>query len=411
VAGGWWAAADASSAEPETANAIRSHAAGLYAAALDGLTDPLDIEIAKKRSADAVLPTSAGLDRLPKGYAARCDPERRAALVESGGGSKESEAAVDAALKWLINHQLPDGGWSIDLAACPNCNGKCSNSGRNGDDRSAATALALLPFLGRGYTHKDGPYKRELEKGIGFLAALAARGNGKTYDRGTMYSQGLAGIALAEAYGMTKDRRLGPPTQLALNYIMEAQDPRSGSWGYAPKQTGDTSITGWNLVALLTGADAKLQANPAVVTKVSQFLDAVQLEGGAAYCYRADFRRITSGPTAIGLLCRLRLGWKADHPGIKQGAAAIAARGPSRDIYRDYYANQVMYRVGGQTWADWNRKLHDAVVRGQDKAGHQAGSWYDSLTEGMSDDVGGRLFCTSLAALVLENYYRSPPER
>ena len=51
------------------------------------------------------------------------------AQTAGGGGNPQSEAAVEAALKWFVQHQLPDGGWSLDLVSCPACKGQCSHSG------------------------------------------------------------------------------------------------------------------------------------------------------------------------------------------------------------------------------------------------------------------------------------------
>jgi hypothetical protein len=416
LAGRWWDLAEKEELEATAAAAIRGHSAALYAVCLEGLTDPLDLAIARKRAGDA-KPTGkpkaggeVGGGRGKNAYPERGDPARRAELLEAGGGNDQSEAAVDAALKWIIAHQLPDGGWSFNNRACPDCQGQCGDSGNSDNDRCAATAMGLLPLLGRGYTHKEGPYAKEVERGLGFLSTLVLQGDGKAYGReGSLYSQGVAGMALAEAYAMTRDPRLKPPAQLALNFIMTAQDPNGGGWRYMPKQPGDTSASGWNLVALRIGADGGLQVNPAVVANMGRFLDSVQENGGAAYGYTSPGDGL--GTTAVGLLCRLHLGWKPDNPAIVQGAADLASRTSVRDIYHVFYANQVLYRVGGEGWKTWNRTIRDTLVQGQDKVGHQSGSWYDAISAGHGPFAGGRLYCTSLAALVLENYYRNPPAK
>ena len=75
-----------------------------------------------------------------------------AKLAIAGGGGGDTEQAVDRSLKWIAIHQLPDGGWSFDMKDCPSCGGKCSGSGGSrAKDRTGATAMALLPFLGRGH--------------------------------------------------------------------------------------------------------------------------------------------------------------------------------------------------------------------------------------------------------------------
>ncbi len=98
--------------------------------------------------------------------------ENRTKLALSRGGSQASEQAVEAALVWLTAHQHQDGGWSMMLAD-PNgpCNGKCRHSTIEILDakRFAATGLALLTYLGAGYTHRDGMYRDQVYRGLMFL--------------------------------------------------------------------------------------------------------------------------------------------------------------------------------------------------------------------------------------------------
>jgi hypothetical protein len=345
------------------------------------------------------------------GLGGRADPKMRQQLLQTGGGSAQSEAAVEASLKWFIQHQMPDGGWSFDLKACPSCQGQCSHGGDKdrGADRCGATAMALLPFLGRGYTHKEGPYKKQLEAGIGFLAGMSVQGQGKCYGKGgTMYSQGLAGIVLSESYAMTRDKRLAVPAQAALNFIMNGQDPNGGGWRYAPKQPGDTSAVGWQLMALKSGNMAFLQVNPLTIRKAIAFLDSVQSDDGAQYGYD-DKSSPAPARSAVGLLCRMYLGWKKDHPALQRGVDKIAKVGPNTDLYYDYYATQILHHVEGQRWVDWNNKMRDMLVNSQSKKGHEAGSWYDGVDGGHGAHVAGRVYCTALSTMILEVYYRHLP--
>lgn len=334
-----------------------------------------------------------------------------AALAAAQGGGKDTEAAVDRALRWFARHQLPDGGWSFDFRQCPSCQGRCSHSGDKAlsEDRCAATSLALLPFLGRGYTHRDGPYKKEIENGIAFLAELAIKGKGKVYGRGgNLYSQGLAGIALSESYAMTQDSRLGMPAQLAINFIMESQDPVGGGWRYAPRQPGDTSAVGWCLMALKSGDMAHLKVNRLSVTKTIEFLDAVQSDGGAAYGYTDNAR---SSPTlsAVGLLLRMYLGWKRDNPALQRGVKKLADAGPTGNLYHDYYATQLMHHMEGPIWAAWNAKMKKSLLEKQETKGHETGSWFQGVNGGHGPERAGRIYTTSLSTMILEVYYRHQP--
>ncbi len=333
-----------------------------------------------------------------------------AKLAAAGGGGADTEQAVDRALKWLVAHQLPDGGWSFDLTQAPSCMGRCSHSGvSRATDRSGATSMALLPFLARGYTHKDGPYKQTVEKGIAFLAQMAVNGKGRAYEgRGDMYSQGLAGITLSECYAMSQDSRLAAPTQLVLNYIMEAQDPIGGGWRYRPRQPGDTSVVGWQIMALKSGNMARLHVNPLTVKKAVEFLDSVESKEGAAYGYLDNS---TSRPSlnAVGLLCRMYLGWKKENPALLAGIDAIAKRGPTKDLYYDYYATQVLHHVEGEEWISWNKKMKELLLPSQSTKDHETGSWFEGFENGHATEAAGRLYCTSMATMILEVYYRHLP--
>src|SRR5262249_61380987 len=94
-------------------------------------------------------------------------PGRRGQLVGTGGGTPASEAAVERGLKWLLAHQRDDGSWRFSFEAAP-CEGQCRNGGVE-TSTTAATAMALLPFYGAGYTHVEGPYKDEVNRRLDYL--------------------------------------------------------------------------------------------------------------------------------------------------------------------------------------------------------------------------------------------------
>jgi hypothetical protein len=206
---------------------------------------------------------------------------------------------------------------------------------------------------------------------------------------------------------MTQDQRLAMPAQLAVNYIMASQDPVGGGWGYGYRSPGDTSILGWNLMGLKSGHMAFLQVDPMSVKRAVAFLDSVQTDEGSGYGY--------SGPgnspplTAAGLLCRMYLGWKKDHPALNRGLDRLAKMGPNHNLYYDYYGTQVMHHVEGDRWVAWNSKMRDMLVKAQAKQGHEQGSWYEGFEAGHGPEVGGRIYTTSLATMILEVYYRHLP--
>jgi hypothetical protein len=348
----------------------------------------------------------------------------RSAAVRRSGGNASSEAAVEAALKWLADHQNRNGSWSWGYTPGDRCNG----FDNPGDKKSkmGATGLALLPFLGAGYTHQEGKYKDVVKKGLRYLVGnMIVRNNmGKLFEENGaghehMYCHGIAACALAEAYGMTQDRKLKAPAQFAINYIVAAQHPENGGWLYTPRAGGDTSVVGWQVMALKSAVLSYLQVPAPVKALSNRWLDIVQWDQppgqygiGAAYGYRRPGDRPkASACSAIGLLCRMYLGAKADDPGLQLGVKNISQKGPERNgMYYNYYASMLMYQADGpdgDMWKAWNLKMRDQLINRQVKAGKDKGSWY--FTDGHSGQAGGRVYSTAMAAMTLEVYYRYMP--
>ena len=328
----------------------------------------------------------------------------RSGLLASRGGNDRSEAAVERGLRWLRAHQNADGSWHCDHTKGP-CQGLCRNPGTD-TTTTGSTALVLLAFLGAGYTHVDGEYQDTVKRGLYYLQTKALiTKHGADLQDGTLYGQGIATIALCEAYAMTGDKALRDLAQQAVHFIVYAQDVRGGGWRYSPGQPGDTTVTGWQLMALKSAQMAGLEVPSPTIALVERFLDSVQTEEGACYGYRTtDPGRAT---TAVGLLCRMYTGWSRYHPVLGRGIAYLHQWGPSDDnMYFNYYATQVMIQSDGPHWPAWNRQMRDFLIATQAKTSHEAGSWY---FPGGYGDRGGRLYNTAMAVMTLEVYYRYMP--
>ena len=236
------------------------------------LTEPVEVEpmevaaveldVADLQSemapAAASLQTLASMTAQPMGSRSS---DMKKKLLRDYGGTPSSEAAVTEALKWFSRHQMRNGGWTYqhDLV----CKGRCKDGCDASYNKSynAATAMALLPFLGAGQTQLSGEFRQNVKLGLFFLMKNGKQGkkNGLPVldlrdGKGNMYSHGLAAIALCEAYAMTEDRALLPYAQASLNFIITAQC-NDGGWRYSPNGTGggDTSVVGWQLMALKSG--------------------------------------------------------------------------------------------------------------------------------------------------------------
>jgi len=136
----------------------------------------------------------------------------RKTLLSMYGGTSATEDAVKLGLKWLERQQGKDGSWSLRGPY---------GDGASGENRVAATAMALLAFLGDGQTHLQGDYQATVAKGIKWLVRQQDRDgffakDGQSHQR--TYAQAQSSIVVCELYGMTEDSWLRDPAQLALSF-------------------------------------------------------------------------------------------------------------------------------------------------------------------------------------------------
>lgn len=365
---------------------------------------------------EIAAPVTHSVDPMPIGrmFAGR-NPEVRSHTVVQAGGTSETEAAVARALEFLSRHQSEDGSWSLDAYdRTLDCDETCHHGIGGAHSDTAGTALALLPFLGASQTHQQGQYQDQVFRGLKWLVEHQSDNGDLRTGAGQMYCQGQAAIVLCEAYGLTRDEQLREPAQSAIRFILGAQHSEGG-WRYNPGDPGDTSVVGWQMMALKSGQMAYLYVPAKAFELAGGFLDRVQADKlGGRYSYQPG-GGATPAMTAEALLCRQYLGWPKDHPGLRNGVDYLVKdclpKADAPNIYYWYYATQVMHHVGGRPWERWNAAMRDVALEMQRTTGHAAGSW-DPAGSGMGGgfaDRGGRIYMTSLATCILEVYYRHMP--
>ncbi|MFZ5832896.1 MAG: hypothetical protein ACOY3P_22645 [Planctomycetota bacterium] len=381
------------------------------------------------------LPTRAGgaltIDGRvmdPKDIYARRDPGRRGEAAAALGGTEGTERAVELGLEFLARMQFEDGHWAIDQLP-PGVGEGDAGLGQMRAD-TAATGLALLAYLGAGYTHVDEKHRDTVRRGILWLTRNQKR-DGDLFTGGShatwFYSHGIASIALCEAYGMTQDPMLREPARKAIDFIIVSQEPQLGGWRYAPRMESDSSVTGWQLQALRSAQMAGLEVPNTVLEKVEGWLDVAAVPDGR-YVYnplanpnrvdQREGRMPNLAMTAECMLMRLYLGRSRDDDRIRDGAAFLAlhppkngtSQAPERDCYYWYYATQTMFHMRGEYWTSWNHHMRAVLESSQVQRGTWAGSWHPN--EPVADrwaHAGGRVYVTALHLLMLEVYYRHLP--
>ena len=344
--------------------------------------------------------------------------EKKLSLLKLFGGTKQSEDAVGRGLGWLARQQQSDGRWELHRGY--------DNPGRESlRTDTGATSLALLAFLGAGYTHQAGKHQEVVRKGLSWLRKVQRR-DGNLHDweelgrQTAFYAHGQGTIVLCEAYALTADETLLQPARQALQFIYDSQHEHGG-WQYQPGAVGDLSVTGWQVMAMQSARMAGIEVPEEVLARTSLFLNSVSSEQGARYRYKATDPTSGSSPamTAEGLLCRQYLGWPQDHPGMQNGVNWLLEdhnlpqwTDGKRNVYYWYYATQVMHHMEGEAWERWNSALRDQIISNQAKNGKLGGSWHPSKPQGDDHEYGeacGRLYVTCMSILTLEVYYRHLP--
>lgn len=375
---------------------------------------------------DLTGPSSGrNLTQVPPIYRSRLDANR-SARAQRGGASAASEQAVERALDWLARHQDADGRWDGATARdedgkavddddftvhCPpgeTCFGECAYW----EADTALTGLALLSYLGAGYTQKDGKYATTVGKGLDFLLSEQKadgdlRGRSKVVG---MYCHAMATLALGEAYALSLDDRLREPAQRAVSFLVHARASDGQAWRYQPGEPiGDTSILGWVVMALKSAREIGLNipGQSDVDRGARRWLDRVASGRDHGLARYQPAEPVTPTMTAEAWVCRQFLGLGGPGPSSSEAAAYLMQHKSDKgdtNFYYWYYGTLAMYQHGGQPWSRWNGRIRDRVVNLQRSSGHQTGSWDpDDSKYGVA---GGRIYCTTLATLTLEVYYR-----
>lgn len=374
--------------------------------------------------------------RIPPTYRLR-SLARRQETARRYGGTEASERAVETSLQWLALHQNPAGYWDADgfSGMCPDgdrCTGRSGlirideenvdrqNAGLHAD--AGVTGLAILAFLGAGYTHEEGQYADQVDRALRWLVREQGA-DGFFGNRATryakMYCHAIATYAMAEALGMqtdrSNDRRLREPLTRAIAYIIDAQNKEDGGWRYIKGQRSDMSMFGWQLMALKSAEIAGIEVPIATRQRLIRFLRERSLgerKGLASYrLLPPEFPALPPTPsmTAEALFCKQMLGLNRSNPQSLEAVEYLMDRLPDRrseDLYYWYYGTLAMYQYGGSEWREWNNRLRDHLVEDQRTTGHAAGSWDPKAPWG---PYGGRVFSTALSTLCLEVYYRFLP--
>jgi hypothetical protein len=353
--------------------------------------------------------SSSSQSTVPDLYRLRFSSDRNG-VVESGGGNPDTEAAVNAALTWLVANQEADGSWSAARheggRGTPQQGQQRGDTGADAD--SGVTALAVLALLGSGHTHLEGKHRESVQHALEYLLSIqrtngSLAGDAKLF--ASMYCHGMVTLALAESLAITGDPRLKSGVERAVDFTVRAQHS-GGGWRYQPGDVGDMSQFGWQVMALKSAELAGIKTPEATRQRAARFLETVSSgRNGGLASYRAK-ERPSRTMTAEALLCRHLLEGTPRPEICREATEFLLQELPTQgtpNVYYWYYGTLALRTSAGSAWEQWNESLQKQLLTSQRSDARLAGSWDPDRTWG---GYGGRVYQTALSALCLESYYR-----
>jgi hypothetical protein len=347
----------------------------------------------------------------------------------AGGSTKATESSVMWALRWLKNHQSPDGHWDSDGFDAQCKMNRCDGPGEATYD-PGVSGLALLCFLGAGETHQSGTCRETVKNGLKYLRDVQDSEGcfGQRTSQHFLYNHACAALAMTEAYGMTGSRVFKEPAQRGIGFVLKAKNPYlAWRYSYPPDGDNDTSITGWMVMVLKSGIMSELEVEKAAIKDAVSWVDKMtepefgrtgyQQRGGPPARTNDTMAKFPADQseslTAVGVLTRIFAGHTPkDDEFIDKGAELMAKKLPKWDVdkgtidfYYWYYATLAMFQVGGDKWKKWNEAMKTAIIDHQrmEADRDERGSW--DPVDAWSPE-GGRIYSTTLNCLCMEVYYR-----
>jgi len=352
------------------------------------------------------LPFVGAIPDPPETFSQR-DPELREGVLESMGGSAETERAVKLALDWFKSHQHADGRWSgrhFD-DGCGRCGGESEI-----EADAAITSITLLCYLSAGHTHlSDGPYRELVASALKWLIDRQSP-NGDLRGGETMYSHDIATVAVCEAFAMTRDPRIGEAARRAVSFMLVAQSDSGRSGRTAQERAQSTSVLGWQVMALATAKRCGFELPENALAAPRNWLDHVSTpDARGRYAHRRGDEP-SAAMTAEAMFVQQLLGRQRIEPRMRQSAAFVLQTPPrwadGAPTYYWYYATLALFEHQGDEWRQWNERLVQELIKHQRTDGPAAGSWDP---QDYWSRLAGRIYQTAVCTLSLEVYYRYRP--
>jgi len=301
----------------------------------------------------------------------------------------------------------------------------CTGSGRDGEE-VGVTALALLALMGDGGTYSESDHTEAIHNGIAWLLRKQDRASGLIGARKHMefvYGHAISTLAFCRALRGGGLDELRDSIHAATRFTL-ANQLSSGGWRYQGRkgEKHDASITGWMIQALVAARDCGVSVPQEALDRARQALEVLTDPQSGRVGYMSKLERssriaaashypndLWETLTAVSVLAGLKLGEDPKlNPAMRNQIDLILMRQPAwkestADYYGWYHATYALFHFGGRAFKAWNASMKPALFSAQvkDESSHAHGSF---STDCAWATIGGRVYCTAIAALTLEVY-------
>lgn len=344
----------------------------------------------------------------------------RARALLSPGEWQRLDASVDAGLAFLASQQRPDGSFATRDLGQP-----------------GITSLCVMAFLSRGHIPHDGVYGPTIDRAIeyvlrsqqpdGLLFAFPLEGRTWQDNRHKTgaYNHAIAGVMLAEVYGMTRGESspaIGAAIRQALEFSLAQQRYRKaapdneGGWRYLTYADGtdsDLSITAWEVMFLRSARNAEFEIPVDSIRAAMDYVRRTYVPENGTFAYgtggmRQQQTRAMAGSGILLLalggehdseMARTAGQWILDHQFVRYQQVVYPAE---HYHYGAYYCSQAMFQLGGEYW----ERFFPPFMRLHIDSQRPDGSWPQEINR---DGEYGTVFTTAIMVLSLTPVYQLLP--